>query len=295
MRAGRSSAPPEPYLPLDSGVAHRRARVCAWRPAFPVLGTSLMRSHYSGDYGALITNAVAFFGVAGVRAPGVCRGALGVKTIRPVRWFLARPGPTKHGVMAMKSYNVIEIVLAWTEAYRVPRAYKDKHFLEAQKSIGLVACVLFRSHCRCDSRCGRRLLNNYISASRATRANQSILLCLHLQRVLRQKTMVSPKCKVVLLYAADQGDDMTKTQRKPSPWTCAPRISSIYVFSRCPVSRRPAMMISMTLYTSTIAPYGAPKQIETKSIRGALACQRRETLVEALRRTTQNFSPDGHR
>ena len=55
--------------------------------------------------------------------------------------------------------------------------------------------------------------------------------------------MVSPKCKVILLYTADQGDDMTKTQWNISPWTRAPRISFIYIFSRYPVSRGPAMMI----------------------------------------------------
>ena len=87
------------------------------------------------------------------------------------RPFLYFDGSLSDFPLLLLYYNVIEIVLAETEAYRVPREYKDKHFLEAQKSIGSVARVLFRSHCRCYSRCGRRLLNNCISASRASHAN----------------------------------------------------------------------------------------------------------------------------
>ena len=171
VRAGRSSTPPGPCLPLHGGAARRHARVYAWRPVFPVLGTSLIHSHYNGDYGVPIITTVAFFGASGVHAPGVCRGALGDSSIRPIGWFLARPGAHRARCDGDENYNVIEIVLAETEAYRVPREYKDKHFLEAQKSIGSVARVLFRSHCRCYSRCGRRLLNNCISASRASHAN----------------------------------------------------------------------------------------------------------------------------
>ena len=50
----------------------------------------------------------------------------------------------------------------------------------------------------------------------------------------------------------------------------------------------------MTLYTSTIAPYGAPKQAETKPFRGALTCERADARAEVLRNTRQKISRDGH-
>ena len=50
----------------------------------------------------------------------------------------------------------------------------------------------------------------------------------------------------------------------------------------------------MTLYTSTIAPYGAPKQAETRPFRGALACERTGARAEVLRHTREKISRDGH-
>ena len=50
----------------------------------------------------------------------------------------------------------------------------------------------------------------------------------------------------------------------------------------------------MTLYTSTIAPYGAPKQAETKPFRGALTCERTGVRAEVLRHTIEKISRDGH-
>ena len=77
--AGRSSAPPGPCLPLHGGAARRHARVYAWRPVFPVLGISLIHSHYNGDYGVPIITTVAFFprGLRGASPWGMSGGTGG--------------------------------------------------------------------------------------------------------------------------------------------------------------------------------------------------------------------------